>query len=116
MVQSFLTERTQRVVLSTSKSDWIRLYQRVPQGTVLGPLLFNLHVNSMQNIMPKTSNLVRYADDPFVFVAANCNNTGITNLERNFGTLIDYFVSHRLNMNAEKNSLSASVNHRKMLR
>ena len=81
LIQSFLTGRTQRVVLSTSKSDWINLYQGVPQDTVLGPLLFNLYVNSMQNIMPESSNLVQYADDTFVFVAANCINTGITILE-----------------------------------
>ena len=102
LIQSFLTGRTQRVVLSTSKSDWINLYQGVPQGTVLGPLLFNLYVNSMQNIMPESSNLVQYADDTFVFVAANCINTGITNLERILEKIIDYFVSHRLNINADK--------------
>ena len=61
--QSFLTGRTQNVVLSTSKCDWI-------------------NVNSMQNIMPERSNLVQYADDTFAFVAANCINTGNTNLER----------------------------------
>ena len=82
LIQTFLTGRTQRVVLSTSRSDWIILYQGVPQGTVLGPLLFYLYVNCMQNIMPKSFNLVQYADDTFVFVAANCIKFGITNLER----------------------------------
>ena len=52
--------------------------------------------------MPESSNLVQYADDTFVFVAANCINTGITNLERILEKLIDYFVSHRLNINADK--------------
>ena len=66
------------------------------------PLLFNLYVNSMQNIMPESSNLMQYADDTFVFVAANCINTGITNLERIVEKLIDYFLSHRLEINAEK--------------
>ena len=102
LIQSFLTGRTQRVVLSTSKSDWIILYKGVPQGTVLGPLLFNLYINSMQNIMPESSNLVQYADDTFVFVAANCIKTGITNFERFLKKLIEYFVSRRLNINAEK--------------
>ena len=45
---------------------------------------------------------MQYADDTFVFVAAKCNNTGITNIERILEKLIDYFVSHRLNINAEK--------------
>ena len=102
MIQSFLTGRTQRVVLSTSKSDWINVYQGVPRGAVLGPLLFNLYVNSMQYIMPESSNFVQYADDTFVFVAANGVNTIITNLERILEKLIDYFVSHRLNINVEK--------------
>ena len=116
LIQCFFTGRTQRVVLSTSKSDWIILYQGVHQGTVLGPLLFSLYVSSMQNIMLESSNLVQYADDTFVFIAANCIITGITNLERILEKLIDYFVSHRLNINAKKQSLLSSVNHRKMLR
>ena len=53
--------------------------------------------------MPESSNLVQYADDTFVFVVANCINTGIANLEKILEKLIDYFVSHRLNINAEKN-------------
>ena len=38
MIKSFLTGRYQTVKLSTCSSDWIQLYQGVPQGTVLGPL------------------------------------------------------------------------------
>ena len=102
LIQSFLTGRTQRVVLSTAKPDWIYLYQGVPQGTVLGPLLFNLYVKSMQNIIPESSTLVQFADDTFVFVAANCINTGTTNLVGMLEKLNDYFVSHRLIINAEK--------------
>ena len=102
LIKSVFTRRAQRVVLSTSKADWINSYQGVPQGAVLGPLLFNFYVNSMQNIMPESSNLVQYADDTLVFVAESCTDTGITNLERILEKLIDYFVSHRLNINAKK--------------
>ena len=52
--------------------------------------------------MPEDSYLVQYADDTFVFVATDCINTEITNLERVLEKLIDCFVSYRLTVNAEK--------------
>ena len=64
--------------------------------------------------MPDNSKLMMYADDTFVFVAANRINTGIARHERILEKLIYYFVSHRLNINAE--NLLSSVNHRKTLR
>ena len=106
---------TKRVVLSTNKSDWIQLYQCVPQRTVLGQLRFNLYVNSMLNNLSENSKLVQCADDTFVFVAANCINTGIINLQRILEKLIVYFELHQLNINAKKQSLLVSVNHRKTL-
>ena len=65
MIRSYLTCRTQKFSLETVCSDWINLYQSIPQGTISGPLLFNIYVNSMHLHVTEPVKIVRFADDTF---------------------------------------------------
>ena len=102
LIGSYLSNRTQKVVIQNTSSDWIDLYQGVPQGTILGPLLFNLYVNSMQSAIQEPCELVQYADDTFLFVSNECLNTAVSQLETNAANLVDNFEKHRLNLNESK--------------
>ena len=60
-MESFLAERIQQVVINGSASKPIKVTSGVPQGTVLGPLLFLLYINDLPNNL--TSNVRLFADD-----------------------------------------------------
>ena len=59
--ESFLSGRRQRVVLGETISEWKEVTSGVPQGSVLGPVLFLLYINDMPELFMNNCKL--YADD-----------------------------------------------------
>ena len=78
----YLSDRKQRVVLPGAVSDWTYIRAGVPQGSILGPLLFLLYVNDIVNDIG--SNIRLFADDTSLFIivddpvtAAGCINADL---------------------------------------
>ena len=59
---SYLHGRKQRVKISNSRSSWAVLTKGVPQGSILGPLVFNIFMNDLFLFIEKC-HLYNYADD-----------------------------------------------------
>ena len=64
-IQNFLTNRTQKVVVDGSSSESARVRSSVPQGTVLGPLLFFSYINDLPFTV--SSQIRLFADDCLLY-------------------------------------------------
>ena len=60
-LHAFLANRSQRVILNGSPSKWTQVISVVPQGTILGPILFLFYVNDLPDHVTSTAKL--FADD-----------------------------------------------------
>ena len=65
LLKNYLHNREQRVVLNGQTSEWKRIYSGVPQGSVLGPLLFLIYINDLADGITSTCKI--FADDISLF-------------------------------------------------
>ena len=65
LFQSFLCDRQQRVVLNGQYSKWAPVLAGVPQGSILGPLLFLIYINDLPDNLESLAKL--FADDTSLF-------------------------------------------------
>ena len=80
-------DRKQRVVLPGAFTDWVFIRAGVPQGSLVGLLLFSLYINGI--VINIVSNIRLFADDTSLYVivddsitAANCLNTDFDKISR----------------------------------
>ena len=75
-IQSFLSNRSQRVILENSQSSLIHVTSGVPQGTVLGPVLFLVYINDLPDSISH-STLRLFADDCLLYKTTQSSQDAI---------------------------------------
>jgi len=66
-ITAFLTNRQEKVKVSGTLSEWLEVLSGMPQGTVLGPLLFLIYINDLPDVCDNYSKLFLFADDAKIY-------------------------------------------------
>jgi len=66
-IGAFLTDRKQRVRVQGRYSKWSRVISGIPQGSVLGPLLFIIYINDLPDLIEQNASISLYADDAKIY-------------------------------------------------
>ena len=80
LLENYLSNRSQRVLLNGQASSWRPVLAGVPQGSILGPLLFLIYINDLPNELKSNAKL--FADDTSLFTIVKDNNKSANMLNK----------------------------------
>ena len=101
MMESYLSNRKQCVKVGQSVSQMLNIYKGVPQGSILGPVLFNIFINDIF-LFVKNCDLYNYADDNTLSKSHPSLATVVKSLEEDSNHLISWFSTNKMQANPEK--------------
>ena len=101
LIYSYLNNRWHKTKINSSYSSWKELLKGVPQGSVLGPLLFNIYFNDLFYFLEETE-AINYADDTNLYACDMNLSNLIRRLEHDSHIFIEWFESNYMKLNEEK--------------
>lgn len=112
-LKSYLTGRSQFVKMGQYLSDTLGIVCGVPQGSVLGPKLFNVYINDMFNTS-KVLKFILFADDTNIFYSSDDYNELVNTVNRELKIIKKWMDTNKLSLNINKTKVMMFGNCNKM--
>ena len=107
ILNDFLTNRKQRVVLNGQCSSWVDIRAGVPQGSILGPLLFLIYVNDLPNGLKSECQV--FADDTSLSSGARDFNTSVSDINHDLKLISDRAFQWKMSFNPNSSKQAQEI-------
>ena len=107
ILTGFLKDRKQRVVLNGQNSLWANIEAGVPQGSILGPLLFLIYINDLPD--NQSTNVKLFADDTSLFSAVHDITTSSCDLNYDLIRVREWAFQWKMRFNPELSKQAQEV-------
>ena len=107
LVYDYLSNRKQRVKINETFSSWKNIEYGVPQGSILGPLLFNIHLCDLFYFL-EDLDIASYADDTTIYTVKENKESVINALEASSLPLFTWFNNNFMKANSDKSHILLS--------
>ena len=101
LLTDFLKNRKQRVTLNGQTSFWTEVNAGVPQGSILGPLLFLIYINDLPDGL--SSNVKLFADDTSLFSVVYDIHSSASDLNKDLKTINEWAFQWKMSFNPNPN-------------
>ena len=101
LILDYLSRQKQRTKIGSSYSSWYDIIRGVPQGSILGPLLFNIYINDLFFVI-KLSEVCNFADDNTLYSSNKELELVFRNLESDLNNVLAWFNINSLKANPGK--------------
>ena len=101
LIKNYLTDRMQAVRINNSMSDYKTIECGIPQGSVLGPLLFLIYLNDLNSISLNLE-VITFADDASIFMSNSDTEILESKMNEELAAIFTWFECNKLKLNTQK--------------